>query len=241
MVVLAVFTFVSFFVSRGLNAANAETVNIEVTGYQWWWSVRYDDQKPTRIFTTANEIHVPVGKPVKITLVAADVIHSFWVPNLSGKMDLIPGQKNELILNADRAGLYRGQCAEFCGLQHAKMGLRVIAEPEEEFAAWRERQIKPALESDDALLESGERVFLNNGCILCHAIRGTIAGGRMGPDLTHIGSRSAIAADTLPNTVGYMAGWIADPQAIKPGNYMPSVPLNGGDLNALVHYLEALK
>jgi cytochrome c oxidase subunit 2 len=241
VVVLVVFTLVSFFASRGLNAASADTLNIEVTGYQWWWQIRYLDPNPSSTFTTANEIHVPVGRPVKVSLVAGDVIHSFWVPNLAGKLDLIPGQTNELTFAANRPGVYRGQCAEFCGLQHAFMGLRVIAEPEQDFAAWRARQIQPARQSDDDLVRSGERVFLNNGCILCHTIRGTTAGGRAGPDLTHIGSRSAIAADTLPNTLGYMAGWIADPQSIKPGNYMPSVPLDGGDLNALVHYLEALK
>jgi cytochrome c oxidase subunit 2 len=215
VIVLVVFTLVSFFASRGLNAASADTLNIEVTGYQWWWQIRYLDPNPSLTFTTANEIHVPVGRPVKVNLVAGDVIHSFWVPSLAGKLDLIPGQTNELTFAANRAGVYRGQCAEFCGLQHAFMGLRVIAEPEQDFAAWRERQIQPAPQSDDDLVRSGERVFLNNG--------------------------SAIAADTLPNTLGSMAGWIADPQAIKPGNYMPSVPLDGGDLNALVHYLEALK
>jgi cytochrome c oxidase subunit II len=241
MVLLAVFTLVSFFASRGLNAAGADTLNIEVTGNQWWWQVRYLDPNPSLTFTTANEIHIPVGKPVKVTLIAADVIHSFWVPNLSGKMDLIPGQTNELTFAANRPGVYRGQCAEFCGLQHAFMGFRVIVQPEQDFAAWRVRQIQPAPQFEDALVKNGERVFLNNGCILCHTIRGTTAGGRAGPDLTHIGSRSAIAADTLPNTVGYLAGWIADPQRVKPGNYMPSVPLNGGDLNAMVHYLEALK
>jgi len=241
IIVLVVFTLVSFFASRGLNAANADALNIEVTGYQWWWQVRYLDPNPSLTFVTANEIHVPVGKPVKVNLIAGDVIHSFWVPNLAGKLDLIPGQNNELTFAANRPGVYRGQCAEFCGLQHAFMGFRVIAEPDQDFAAWRARQLQPALRSEDALVTEGERVFLNNGCILCHTIRGTSAGGRMGPDLTHIGGRSAIASDTLPNTVGYMAGWIADPQAVKPGNYMPSVPLEGGDLNALVHYLEALK
>jgi cytochrome c oxidase subunit 2 len=241
VVVLVVFTLVSFFASRGLNAASANTLNIEVTGYQWWWQVRYLDPNPSLTFITANEIHVPVGRSVKVSLVAGDVIHSFWVPNLAGKLDLIPGQTNELTFAAHRPGVYRGQCAEFCGLQHAFMGFRVIAEPERDFAAWRDKQIQPALQSDDDLVRNGERVFLNNGCILCHTIRSTSAGGRAGPDLTHVGSRSAIAADTLPNTLGYMAGWIADPQAIKPGNYMPSIPLNGGDLNALVHYLKALK
>jgi cytochrome c oxidase subunit 2 len=241
IIVLIVFTLVSFFASRGLNAANADALNIEVTGYQWWWQVRYLDPNPSLNFTTANEIHVPVGKPVKVSLIAGDVIHSFWVPNLAGKLDLIPGQNNELTFAANRPGVYRGQCAEFCGMQHAFMGFRVIAESEHDFVAWRDRQLQPATRSEDALIGQGERVFLNNGCILCHTIRGTIAGGRMGPDLTHIGSRSAIAADTLPNTLGYMAGWIANPQAVKPGNFMPSVPLNGGDLNALVHYLEALQ
>ena len=240
-IVLVFFTIISFLGSRGLNASSDAKVEIEVTGHQWWWSVRYVDPDPSKTFTTANEIRVPVGQPVKAKLVADDVIHSFWVPNLSGKKDLIPGQHNELIFTAARSGVYRGQCAEFCGDQHARMGLRVVAESPEDFALWRARQLEPARSMDDPAAQNGEQIFLKNGCGLCHTIRGTAAGGRLGPDLTHVGSRQAIAADALPNSVGNIAGWIADPQAVKPGNHMPRVPLGSGELNALAHYLAGLQ
>jgi cytochrome c oxidase subunit II len=237
---LMVLTVASFLEDARLSANPSPVVTIELTGYQWWWQVRYLDDEPAKIFTTANEIHVPVGKPVKVRLVAGDVIHSFWVPNLAGKLDLIPGQTNELIVTANSPGIYRGQCAEFCGTQHAKMGLRVISQSPEDFAKWREKQLQPArLEGEIA--STGERAFFASGCFLCHTIRGTSAGGRVGPDLTHVGSRMAIAADTLPNTVGHMAGWITDPQAIKPGNFMPRMNVEARDVNVLANYLEALK
>jgi cytochrome c oxidase subunit II len=235
----ALFVWSDVFVIRTTAAPSPRStaMTVHVVGRQWFWEIRYDGAQGS----TANELHIPVRTRVNVVGTSADVIHSLWVPELNRKIDLIPGRTNRLLLYADRPGTYLGQCAEFCGLQHAFMGFRVIVQPEQDFAAWRVRQIQPAPQFEDALVKNGERVFLNNGCILCHTIRGTTAGGRAGPDLTHIGSRSAIAADTLPNTVGYLAGWIADPQRVKPGNYMPSVPLNGGDLNAMVHYLEALK
>jgi cytochrome c oxidase subunit II len=237
---LMVLTIASFLEDAQLSANPRPVLTIELTGYQWWWQVRYLDDEPAKIFTTANEIHVPVGKPVKVRLVAGDVIHSFWVPNLAGKLDLIPGQINELIVTANRAGIYRGQCAEFCGTQHAKMGLRVIAQSPDDFAKWREKQLQPAgIEGEIA--SAGQRAFFASGCFLCHTIRGTNAGGRVGPDLTHVGSRMAIAADTLPNTVAHMAGWITDPQAIKPGNFMPRMNVEARDVNVLANYLEALK
>jgi len=240
MVWLVIFTVVSFWEDARLSASPRPELNIELTGYQWWWQIRYLDDNPSRIFTTANELRVPVGKPVSLKLVAGDVIHSFWVPNVAGKMDLIPGQTNELVITVDRAGVYRGQCAEFCGTQHAKMGLRLIAQSPEDFDRWRAQQLEPA-KSDGEIARSGREVFFASGCFVCHTIRGTGAGGRVGPDLTHIGSRMALAADTLPNTVGHMAGWITDPQSIKPGSNMPQMNIDASDVSPLANYLESLK
>ena len=240
LAVLCTFTIASFLGSRGL-ASGEGAIEIEVTGYQWWWEFKYSDPEPTRTFTTANELHIPVGRPIKVALKSGDVIHSFWVPNLSGKMDLIPGQHNELTFSADRPGIYRGQCAEFCGLQHAKMALRVVAEPAQDFEAWRNQQLRPASQPVDPQTSKGREVFERSACILCHAIRGTIAGGRQGPDLTHFGSRKTIAAGTLTNTRDHLERWIANPQAFKPGTKMPQVPLNEDELTALSAYLEALK
>jgi cytochrome c oxidase subunit II len=237
---LMVLTILSFLEDARLSASPRPAFTIELTGYQWWWQVRYLDAEPSRIFTTANEIHVPVGKPVKVRLIAGDVIHSFWVPSLAGKLDLIPGQTNELTVTAESPGIYRGQCAEFCGTQHAKMGLRVIAQSPADFSKWQEQQLAPA-RMEGAIASRGQQAFFASGCFLCHTIRGTNAGGRIGPDLTHVGSRMAIAADTLPNTIGHMAGWITDPQRVKPGNFMPRMDVEASDVNALAKYLEALK
>src|SRR5690606_27458762 len=199
---------------------------VEVLGYRWWWAVRYlsDDGQPA--FETANEIRIPVGQPVRVRLVSRDVIHSFWVPRLQGKQDLIPGRVNETWIQADAPGIYRGQCAEYCGLQHAKMALLVIAQPPVEFEAWYAQQLRLAAPPADPIARRGQAVFLETGCALCHAIRGTSAGGALGPDLTHLASRRTLAAGTIPNTRGHLVGWIADPQALKPGNLMPAVPLD---------------
>ncbi len=214
---------------------------VEVLGYRWWWAVRYlsDDGQPA--FETANEIRIPVGQPVRVRLTSADVIHSFWVPRLQGKRDMRPGRGNEPWIQADAPGVYRGQCAEYCGLQHAKMAFLVVAEPPDAFAAWYARQLQPAAEPADPLAVRGRAVFLESPCAACHTIRGTRAAGRTGPDLTHIGSRLTLAAATVPNTRGHLGGWIADPQSIKPGALMPATPLAPADLRALVHYLETLE
>jgi cytochrome c oxidase subunit 2 len=222
-----------------LQAGNA--LHITVTGYQWWWRADYHHPQSDQSFTTANELHIPIGRTVQLTLTGADVIHSFWVPNLHGKRDLIPGEKTTLTLRADRPGTYRGQCAEFCGYQHAHMALLVVAEPEEKFAAWYANQLKPAQEPSTEEQKRGQQLFLQSDCSLCHTIRGTIAGGRTAPDLTHLKSRATIAAATLPNTRGNLGGWIANSQTIKPGNRMPPHVLPSGDLNALLGYLESLK
>jgi cytochrome c oxidase subunit 2 len=213
-----------------------------VVGHQWWWEVKYPDEgNPQNTVETANEIHVPVGRPVFIKMTSGDVIHSFWAPNLDGKKDLIPGHETRTWFRADTAGVYRGQCAEFCGHQHAKMSFFIVAEPRIQFEHWLESQKGEAAKPADSLTQTGERVFLSGTCAMCHAISGTGAGGHYGPDLTHLASRRTIAAGTLPNTTGNLAGWILDPQSIKPGAKMPPNQLEPAALQALLAYLESLK
>jgi cytochrome c oxidase subunit 2 len=234
-------TLVSYLAQRKLYASQPSAITIRVTGNQWWWDVRYEDPRPDRAFTTANEIHVPVGLPVKLKLEASDVIHSFWVPNLAGKMDLIPGWTNELQFTASNPGVYRGQCAEFCGVQHAHMALLVVAHPPAEFAAWREAQIKPALPPTEPERIRGQQAFLSNSCVMCHTVRGTPAGGRVGPDLTHVASRRYIASGMLETSRGNLGAWIADPQGIKPGTNMPTPKLGSEDLTGIIDYLAGLR
>jgi cytochrome c oxidase subunit 2 len=216
-------------------------VTIDVTARQWWWEVTYEDGTPSERFTTANEIHIPVGRPVVVRGTSADVIHSFWVPNLHGKVDLIPGRHNSRWMQADVPGSYRGQCAEFCGLQHARMALTVVAEPMDSFEAWRRAQRQPAREPTGEEERRGRAVFESLTCPMCHSIRGTIAGGRVAPDLTHLKSRQTLAAGTLPNTRGHLAAWILDPQTIKPGNHMPPSGLAADETQALLAYLDGLR
>jgi cytochrome c oxidase subunit 2 len=216
-------------------------LTIQVTGIQWWWQIEYVNSDPSRTLVTANEMHIPVGRPVQILEQAQDVIHSFWVPNLHGKRDLIPSRTTEEWIEADRPGVYRGQCAEFCGLQHAHMSLWVIAEPEDKFDAWVRAQLQPAANPSTPDTERGQQVFMNHACIFCHQIRGTTAAGQNAPDLTHFASRRGIAANTLPNTKGNLAGWILDPQSVKPGNHMATIAVNSTDLQPMVDYLESLK
>jgi len=243
VVILFVFLIASFMAGRSMTAElpYKNGLNLEVTGHQWWWEVRYDDVDASNIFITANEIHIPVGVPVVFSLRATDVIHSFWVPNLSGKKDLIPGKLNTIWLQADKPGVYRGQCAEYCGLQHAQMAFWVIAEPQEQFNAWRQNQtqtsVPPATDSE----KRGQQVFLTSTCVMCHAINGTPAGSNIGPNLTHIASRNTIAAATLANTREHIRQWIVDSQSVKPGNKMPQNNLSEADLQALVDYLQSLK
>lgn len=234
-------TVTSFFVTHSLTSNSSTPLILRVRGYQWWWEITYLDAHPDRIFTTANEIHIPVGRPVRFELAAADVIHSFWVPNLAGKQDLIPGRDNTLTLIAQEPGVYRGQCAEFCGLQHAHMALLVVAESPEAFEQWRRHQLEPAATPTDAQGIAGEKIFTSKPCAACHTIQGTSAAATIGPDLTHVATRSYIAAGLLPTTHGSLAAWIADPQTLKPGNNMPAVPLTAGELGALSDYLTTLK
>ncbi len=215
------------------------TITVQVTASQWWWALRYQSSDPARIFISANEIHIPVGQPVRFELVSADVIHSFWVPQLAGKMDVIPGQTNAMWLQADRPAVYRGQCAAFCGAQHAHMALQVIAESPEAFAAWEETQL-----ADTPLPLAGETLhgheIFETHCAICHTIRGTVPMGIRGPDLTHLMSRGTIAAGLLPNTRGNLAGWIANAQSLKPGARMPDQNLSGPELLAVTSYLNTL-
>ncbi|HEX6589159.1 MAG TPA: cytochrome c oxidase subunit II [Longimicrobiales bacterium] len=224
-----------------LAASHPDPIVVRVTGYQWWWDVQYVDSVSSRSFTTANEIVVPVGRPVRVNIEAADVIHSFWVPNLHGKRDLIPGYSNNIWIRADEPGIYRGQCAEYCGDQHARMALFVRALEADSFDAWYAGQLRPAATPTDSSALRGMQVFTTGPCAMCHTVRGTPAGGRVGPDLTHLASRASIAAGTLPNTRGHLGGWIVNSQAIKPGNRMPPMPLSGPDLTALLDYLETLR
>jgi cytochrome c oxidase subunit 2 len=211
-------------------------LTIEVTGHQWWWEARYLAPTSDDTFVTANEIHIPTGEPVLIRLIGADVIHSFWLPGLGGKTDIIPGQINLTWLQTDRPGVYLGQCAEYCGVQHAHMAIRVVAQTPGAFAAWRNGQILPA----DASPLSGQQLFVAR-CGACHTVRGGGAGGIAGPDLTHLMSRATIAAGTVPNDRAGLSGWIANPQALKPGARMPATLLSGPQLTDVVAYLETLK
>jgi len=239
---LMALTVASVFTDRALAKLSlADAVNIELTANQWWWSARYVNDGPSGIFVTANELHIPVGKPVVIDLKAGDVIHSLWVPNLGGKKDLIPGRSALLQLRADKPGIYRGQCAEFCGFQHALMGLLVIADPPEQFQAWVQAQRAPAPEPQDAKAIRGKAVFQSVSCAMCHSIQGTLANAQHGPDLTHVASRQTLAAGTLRNAPQELAAWILNPQLQKPGTNMPATPLSQDDIDALVAYLGGLK
>jgi cytochrome c oxidase subunit 2 len=239
--VITVFTIASFYTTRSLSLTNDEDIVIRVRGLQWWWEFKYLKPDGQRTFTTANEIHIPTGKDVRIQLEGGDVIHSFWVPSLAGKQDLVPGRLNELTLHADRAGIYRGQCAEFCGLQHAHMAFFVIAEPEATFKTWLEAQHQDGNQSDDPEAQHGRAVFESKACNACHTVRGTLAQGTNGPDLTHVSSRRTIASGLLETNRGSFAAWIADPQTIKPGNNMPMVPLQADELRAVSAYMMSLK
>jgi len=233
---------------RGLSHALSappppDAPRIEVDGRQWWWEVRYTaGPGGGDVVVAANEIHLPVGTAVDLVLTTPDVIHSFWVPSLAGKVDMVPGHRNRLTLQSDRAGIYRGQCAEFCGVQHARMALLVVAEPPAEFARWLAREAAPATAPATPELALGHDAFIAHGCGGCHTIRGTTALGRLGPDLTHVGSRRTLAAATVPNHVEAMAAWIAASDRVKPGNRMRSFAhLDQGTVTAIAAYLGSLQ
>jgi cytochrome c oxidase subunit 2 len=241
VVIITGLTMASFFATRSLVLASDNDLTIQVRGLQWWWDAKYVDPSSARSFRTANELHIPVGRNVRIQLDGVDVIHSFWVPSLAGKQDLIPGRLNEITIRAERPGVYRGQCSEFCGLQHAHMAFFVVAEEESAFESWANVQTQPETPPSDAEVQQGREVFLSKPCAACHAVRGTSAVGTSGPDLTHVGSRQYIASGLLETTRGSLAAWIADPQTIKPGNNMPLVPLTAEELKAVSAYMASLK
>jgi cytochrome c oxidase subunit 2 len=221
--------------------AIADALHLKVTAHQFWWQVTYDDPQPGRVFETANEIRIPVGRPIVITLDSPDVIHSLWIPSLHGKKDLIPGRTATLRLRADTAGEFRGQCAEYCGLQHAFMALDVVALAPDAYERWAEVQRRPAAEPAGERERRGRELFLTGSCMMCHAVRGTAANAHAGPDLTHLASRAHLAAGRLANTPQELRDWIADPQKAKPGVNMPAHHLPPADLEALVAYLGTLQ
>jgi cytochrome c oxidase subunit II len=230
----ALFVWSDVFVLRATSAPkpSSTALTVEVIGHQWWWEVRY----PGTPAVTANEIHIPAGERVNVVGRTADVIHSFWVPALNRKIDLIPGRTNRIVLDATDPGRYRGQCYEFCGLQHAHMGLWVVADPPARFRTWLAQQGQPATAGGE-----GRDAFLAEACATCHTIRGTPASGDAGPDLTHLASRQTIAGALLPNTRQGLTDWIDDPQHFKPGNHMPALGLPQSEIRSIVAYLERLK
>ncbi len=243
LVGLTLLTVASYVTDRDMAKASPgpRVLEIELTANQWWWDVTYADPTPSNQFRTANELHLPAGMPVHIRLKSNDVIHSFWVPNLAGKQDLIPGRELDIMLRPERTGIYRGQCAEYCGMQHAHMALDVTVESYAEFDAWRQQQLKTAPPPATPLTIAGYNYVTSRECSVCHNISGTPAMGQVAPDLTHVASRRSIAAGTFPMTRGHLYAWVADPQGAKPGNRMPTIGLEPAELHSVVAYLETLK
>lgn len=238
LILIVVFVFTFQTISGLADDRSDSNWTVEVISHQFWWEVRYPDEG----VITANEIHIPAGEPVEFRLTSADVIHSFWVPELYGKLDMMPGTTTSVVITADEPGRYRGQCSQFCGVQHANMALYVIADEPEEFSTWLEQQREEAERPrEGSLVARGEEVFLSSACVYCHTVRGSSAAtGELGPDLTHLASRETLAAGILENNQGNLAGWIVDPQHIKPGNLMPAVNLTSEELLALLAYLSSL-
>jgi cytochrome c oxidase subunit 2 len=239
VVLVALFVVANVTVISATKApAEASTrMTLQIIGHQWFWEVRY----PGSPAVTANEIHIPVRTRVNVVATTTDVIHSLWVPELNRKIDMIPGRENRILLYADKVGVYRGQCAEFCGSQHAHMAMKVFADPPDRFAAWLKAMAAPARSPATALQQRGAQVFQANACSSCHTIRGTRAAGQIGPDLTHVGSRTTLAALTIPNRLDQLEAWVHDPQHIKPGNKMPALGLSSADVRAVATYLESLR
>lgn len=236
-VVLTTITGFSVWAGEELTSASDDPLVIEITGHQFWWDVRYPDHD----VRTANEVHLPVGEPVELRLTSADVIHSFWVPQLAGKRDLIPGRVVSHTVQIDEAGGLQGYCAEFCGIQHANMRIDAVGHEPDDFDAWIAEQQEPAVVFTDGPLLEGQEAFLGSACVYCHRVDGTNATSEFGPDLTHLMSRESIAAGTLPLNRGELAGWLLDPQLHKPGNQMPPTRLDPDQLLAILDYLETLE
>lgn len=241
-VVILIGSFIGTMVTlaRASRPAQGAALTLDITGHQWWWEVRYSDSLPSHGSVTANAIHIPVGRPVRVRLHGADVIHSFWIPELAGKTDVIPGQTNEAWFDASTPGEYRRQCAEYCGLEHAKIAAIVFADPAARYEAWAATERASALAPTDSMSRVGEQVFVRS-CSACHAVRGTGTEGRVGPDLTHFASRTTIAAGALTNTEANLGDWIRDPQRAKPGAFMPTVPIADSDVATVAVYLRALR
>jgi cytochrome c oxidase subunit 2 len=232
----------SFVTDRSMAAAaGKEKLSVTVTGNQWWWNIVYNSADASKTLRTANELHLPVGIPTRIILNSNDVIHSFWVPSLAGKQDLIPGRQNDITIVPKRTGIFRGQCAEFCGAQHAHMGLVVVVDSYPDFIKWWDHQLQPAAIPTAPLALAGYKYVTSGPCSSCHNIGGTSASGQVAPDLTHLSSRRSIAAGTLPMSQGNLYGWVEDPQSLKPGVRMPTIGLAPDQLHAVVAYLETLK
>ena len=239
---LASLALASFVTDRSMaKAATGEKLSVTITGNQWWWDIVYNSADASKTLHTANELHLPLGVPTRILLNSNDVIHSFWVPSLGGKQDLIPGRDNDITIVPSKAGIFRGQCAEYCGTQHAHMSLVVVVEAYPDFLKWWRHQLQPALAPASPLALSGYKYVTSGPCSACHNIGGTSASGDVAPDLTHLASRKSLAAGTLPMSTGNLYGWVEDPQSLKPGNKMPTIGLEPDQLHAVVAYLETLK
>ncbi|HEY0458439.1 MAG TPA: cytochrome c oxidase subunit II [Pyrinomonadaceae bacterium] len=243
LLTLFVLMIVSFRTGSAIQtlAGAEEPLQIKVTGHQWWWEIEYQNAVPSNNVTTANEIHLPAGRPIKLVLQSNDVIHSFWLPNMHGKKDLVPNYPTVFYFQADKPGTYWGQCAEYCGYQHAKMRFIVTVESPEDFDNWYKAQQQSSAQPSNDVQKRGQEIFLTSVCTQCHTIQGTQAGGRVGPNLTHIATRPYIAAGSLQNTREHLQNWVTDPQRIKPGIRMPMNNYSPEDLQALVEYLESLK
>jgi cytochrome c oxidase subunit 2 len=241
VLVLLGLLFTDYAVAHALSIEPTDPLVIKVTAHQWWWQFEYQDPVPGNVFQTSNELHIPVGKPVRFLLQSADVIHSFWLPNFNGKKDLIPGHPTSTWFQADRAGTFYGQCAEFCGYQHAHMRIVLVAEPPEKFAAWQDAQRRPAPEPTTDQQRRGQQVFVSTTCAMCHSITGTTARSNVGPTLTHFGSQQLFGAGSFPQDREHLNSWLIDPQAMKPGVRMPAPPLTPDDRAAVIEYLLSLK
>jgi cytochrome c oxidase subunit II len=240
VVLLITFAGTMMTLEAAVHPPRTPAIAIDVTAHQWWWEITYHQSgHPELTFTTANEVHLPVGEPVLVRLQSADVIHSFWIPQIAGKTDVIPGQVNEMWLEAEQPGSSRGMCGEYCGLQHANMALAVTAEPPAAFARWAAERRAPAVAPGGGEAVAGRTVFARS-CGACHAVSGTEALGHVGPDLTHLASRPTIGAGALDNSPANLARWIHDAPAIKEGARMPAIPLDDADLRSVVAYLETL-
>jgi cytochrome c oxidase subunit II len=245
VVVLCIFVGASYATDRKLLSFERDAAfEILLIGHQWWWEIRYlAPGKPAAELVTANELHLPAGQRVRLTLKSVDVIHSLWIPAANGKRDIIPGRENGIWIEFDRPGIWKGRCAEFCGLEHAKMELVVVVQPPDDFAAWKTAQLQPAAQPADPQTQRGQKIFARGTCALCHQIRGVtvIEPNAVAPDLTHLKSRLFIGAGAAPNAKGYLGGWVVDPHGLKPGVHMPVNHFGGDDLRALLAYLETLQ